>query len=154
MIILFSCTNNINHYDNKFAKEISEKHIGKTKFFISLPKNYSLKETKGPDFIVYYFQSIDSTDTKSFYGGLYFGNQPSLFPPQNDSCVIQNMKSKILHFEKEWTCFVCDNIYAIQTLIENKDDNRWGQYIHAFGSCKSKTDLDKLLLIFETLKVK
>lgn len=64
---------NDNAIDSTFIKSLTEKRVGETEYYISLPPNFSIRETEGPDFSVYYFYLTDTTLKPNFGGGLYFG---------------------------------------------------------------------------------
>src|SRR5687768_15174494 len=88
--------------DSTFVKGLVEKQIGKSDYYISIPKEYSMNETEGPDFSTYYFNLTDTTIKSNFSGGFYFGNHPGKFDPPNDSCKTENIKSKILSDNADW----------------------------------------------------
>jgi len=76
VIVLSACTNPKKASKNQNDKDdLAEKQIGAGNYYISLPKNYTIKETKGPDFSVYYFRLNDTT-RNALSGGIYFGNYP------------------------------------------------------------------------------
>jgi len=140
--------------DNSYINELVEKQIGESNYYISIPKDYTIKATDGPDFSVYYFYPTDTTIVANYSGGFYFGNHPSQFPLDSVSCKTDNSKSKILGENTDWTIYNCNNKYSIQTIIDSKSGEGWNEFIHAFGSSNSKTDLNKLLNIFTTMKKK
>jgi hypothetical protein len=151
-LLFGTCQNRGNKTSDSFLKDLSEKRIGDSKFKISLPRDYSIKEKRGEDFSVYYFNPIDSTNKDSLSGGIYFGNYPSEFKPDNDSCKIEKINSKLLNHSAEWKVYDCNNQFSLQTIVTNDKNEGWDELIHAFGSCKSKEDLIKLLLIYSTMK--
>ncbi len=140
--------------DNSYIKELVERQIGESNYYISIPTDYTIEEIDGPDFSVYYFYPTDTTIVANFSGGFYFGNHPSQFPPDSDSCKTDNSKSKILDENADWTIYNCNDKYAIQTIIDNKSSEGWNERIHAFGRANSTKDLNKLLTIFTTMKKK
>jgi len=140
--------------DDSYVKELVEKQIGESNYYISIPTDYTIKATDGPDFSVYYFYPTDSTMIANFSGGFYFGNHPSQFPSDNDSCKTDNLKSIILDENADWTIYNCNDNYSIQTIIDSKSGEGWNELIHAFGSANSTTDRNKLLSIFTTMKKK
>ncbi|KAF2332012.1 hypothetical protein [Flavobacterium daemonense] len=139
---------------NPYLKELTEKQIGETNYYISIPKKYTIKENRGPDFSVYYFFPIDTTDTASFSGGFYFGNYPSLFEASSDSCKTEKRKSNILNKDTDWTVYNCNGKYSIQSIVESGSNEGWNHYIHAFANANSTADLKKIFLILETMKRK
>lgn len=160
IVLMSSCVNFHNQKydacrtDESFTKSLKEKQIGNSKFYISIPTDYSIKENRGPDFSVFYIAPTDTTIKDDFNCGLYFGNNPSLFPPDNNKCKEETVKSEILNQYIEWTVYVCGQNYSIQTIVENKKNEGWNEQIHAFGHGKSVTDIDKVLKIYSTLKMK
>lgn len=94
--------------DSTFVKGLVETQIGKSDYYISIPKEYSINETEGPDFSTYYFSPTDTTSKANFLGGFYFGNHPGKFDPDNDSCKTENFKSKILNDNADWTIYNCN----------------------------------------------
>jgi hypothetical protein len=135
-----------------FRKSLVEKEISTIGFHIYLPPHYSIKENEGPDFSVFYFASTDSTISNPFSGGLYFGNFPNEFRAANDSCKIEMMKGEALGESRNWRVYNCDGKYAIQTIINNKSSEGWNNNIHVFGHGASPEDLNKILVIYSTLK--
>jgi hypothetical protein len=140
--------------DITFINGLIEKQISDSNYCISIPKNYTIEETEGPDFLVYYFFQTDTTTKPTFYGGLYFGNHPNMFESNNDSCKKETIKSKILDNNADWITYNCNEEYSIQTIIESKSGQDWNEYIHAFGGATSKVELTKVFNIFKTLKKK
>lgn len=151
--------NNSKKSDNSFIsdpyiEELIERQIGESNYYISIPNEYTIKATDGPDFSVYYFYPKDTTIIANFSGGFYFGNHPSQFPPDSDSCKSDSSKSKILDENANWTVYNCNDNYTIQTIVDSKSGEGWNEFIHAFGSANSTTDRNKLLTIFTTMNKK
>lgn len=140
--------------DDLYIKELEERQLGRSIFFISIPPDYTIDVTEGEDFKVYYFSPVDTTVEASFNGGIYFGNHPSGFSKDYDSCKTENSKSKILYQDADWTIYNCNGRYSVQTVIDNYKSQGWDNSIHAFGHAKSKADLIKLMTVFKTLKRK
>jgi len=74
--------------------------------------------------------------------------------PENGRCKEENINSKILDNFSEWTIYICNNKYSIQTIVDSKSGEGWNNRIHAFGNCTSKEDLEEILEIYSTLKRK
>jgi hypothetical protein len=155
-IFLSGCNriNNDHRVSDAFMDSLTENQIGKTSYYISIPNDYDIKEKEGPDFSVFYFSSKDTTKEVAFSGGLYFGNFSSEFPPPNDSCKVETIKSKIFDDNDDWTVFECSGDYSIQTIISNKYSKGWNNEIHAFGHASGRDDLYKLLGVYSTLNKK
>jgi hypothetical protein len=155
-LFLISCT----HTSSKNKKlktkriQLTEQELGKSGYYISLPNDYSIKVTDGPDFSVYYFSPSDTTLKGKLTGGLYFGNNPGDFEAVSDSCKTEILKGKILDNIKEWTVYNCLEDYIIQTIADNKNGEEWNQKVHAFGHTKSKNELKIILDIYSTLRKK
>src|SRR5690348_14914382 len=90
VLILSSCNNDTSkdkrNTGNIGKIKLTEKPIGESGFVISIPFDYSITTSNGPDFSVYYFSPTDTTVKDKLSGGLYFGNFPHEFEPDNDSC--------------------------------------------------------------------
>jgi len=140
--------------DSTFKNKLIERQIGKSAYYISIPENYSIKETEGPDFSVFYFSPTDTTIKTAFSGGLYFGNFPQEFKPENKDCTTESIKGTILNNNKDWTVYNCKEKYFIQTIVDSKSGESWNEKIHAFGHGNSKSDINKILEIYSTLKKK
>ena len=134
--------------------KLLENRIGKSDYYISIPDDYALKLNAGPDFSVYYFSPIDTAIKAPFTGGFYFGNYPHAFEPNNDSCKVQEIKSKFLDSLTNWTAQDCQGNYSVQTIMEFNDPDDRGGKIHAFGSSKTQSGLNTVLEIFGTMKNK
>lgn len=137
---------------NSFKNTLVETQISHTNFYISLPSDYTITSKDGPDFSVYYFSPTDTTIKADFSGGLYFGNFPSEFEKDNDSCITTTLKSKILETNAEWTIYKCNSEYTLQTIIDSKSGEGWNARIHSFGNAKSEEEMYKVLDIYSTLK--
>ena len=137
--------------DNTLTNGLVEQRIGESNFYIALPTGYFLKETKGLDFSVYYIAETDTTASGSFTAGLYFGDFPSEFQPDNDGCTTETLKGEILNASKDWTVYNCKGEYTIQTIVDNESGAEGSKRIHAFGRVSNQTALDKILGIFATL---
>ena len=129
---------------------LKERQIGKSRFYISLPKGYHLKETVGVDFYVYLFQSKDKDNQGAYTGGLYFGGHPNEIEAENKNCQTKSIEGDLLTQTVEWKLFDCKDKFEIQTIIEL--DN-W-EKVHAFGDAKTREDAQKLIQIFSTLREK
>ena len=138
--------------DSLFVSKLTEQQLGKSHYRISIPADYSIKIMEGADFEVYYIEPVDTTIQAMFAAGIYFGNNPSEFKPDNDSCKAENPKSKILGKNAEWKLYNCNGKYFIQTTIDSKSGEFWNEYIHAFGNTSSITELPKLFDIFKTMR--
>jgi hypothetical protein len=150
-LLLFSCKAQTN---DTFKNKLNEKRIGKSNYYISIPSNYKLKLANGIDFSVYYFSPIDTTHEAKFSGGLYFGNFPNEFEPDNDSCKTTTIQSKILDSVADWTVYKCGGKYSLQTIIDSKSGEDWNEKIHAFGGATSEEGIRNVLGIYTTLKKK
>ena len=145
---------NSTQVDSQFKNNLHQRKIDSTDYRISLPVNYIIKESRGPDFTVYYFHSADTADRKSFSGGFYLGNWPSRSAFVNSDCKEEQINSYLLGENKEWTLYRCGNIYKVQIITDSKSGQDWSQFIQAFGMAATRSDLDKLLEIFSTLTTK
>jgi len=137
-----------------FKKHLTENKINGTDLCISLPANYSIHESRGPDFSVYYFSTSDTTDKKHFYGGFYLGNAPGGFEDNKEGCKAEKLNAYLLGDNKEWAVYHCNSQFKIQIITKSKSRYSWATYIHAFGKAPSKTELDNLLEVYSTLRKK
>lgn len=138
--------------DDLYLEELVERQLEKSKFFISIPADYTIEVKDGADFYVCYFYSADTNVEASFNGGIYFGNHPDGFSKDGDSCKTENTKSTILYQNADWKIYNCNEKYSVQTIIENYKTEGWDDLIHAFGHANSKADLIKLMTVFKTIK--
>ena len=135
-----------------FISELTERQLGKSHYWISIPADYFIDVLEGPDFDVYYFLPTDTTAQTLFMAGVYFGNHPSKFNPDNDSCKTEKEQSEIFGENVEWTLYNCNGKYSIQTIVDSKSGEPWNEYIHAFGRANSIAELPKLFDIFRTIR--
>lgn len=150
--LYFSCSrarDNFGDVSQSFLDSLIEKKIGTTNYFISIPKNYEIREEEGPDFSVFYFADSDTLKS-NLSGGLYFGNHPGLFPPQTDSCKSETLQSEILGNNSTWTIYDCQGQYLVQAIVDNKESEGWNNRIHAFGHGRSREDMYKILRMYST----
>lgn len=155
--LIISCNNSTQDSENKEAQEngyinsLIETPLGYGDYKISIPEDYIIEETEGPDFWVYYIYPKDTTDLSSFRAGLYLGGHPSEFSAENDDCSTEKIFGKILEQNKSWTVYRCDGTISIQAIVDGELDQGYQLRIHAFGNCASEEDMDKLLKVFSTL---
>jgi hypothetical protein len=151
-----SCNNRSTKYTSNSEKirkiVLTEKPIGESGYVISIPADYSITTSDGTDFLVYYFSPNDTTAKDKLSGGLYFGNFPSQFEADDESCKTETLKGKILDNNQNWTVHNCKEVFSIQTIAVNEQGGEWNQRVHAFGQAKSKDELQTILDIFSTLK--
>lgn len=140
--------------DSLFVSGLTEYQIGDSRYMISLPADYYIEMSEGPDFDVYYIQPVDTTTFGPFYIGLYFGNHPALLPPRSDTCRIERRASLLLNINAEWEIYRYNDIYFAQTMIKIKDDESWDEMIHAWSRATSEVNLHRLLDVFHTMKIK
>jgi hypothetical protein len=149
---VLSCTNNNKEKSNDpFISSLSESSLGNTGYKVSIPKDYTIRQKGGEDFMVYYITTNDSTIKAAFSAGMYFGDAPTEFSTPADSCNISTSNYKILGKDQSWKQYNCsDSLFFVQTIIDNK--NKQGSKIHAFGRGTSRENLKKVMDIFSTMK--
>ncbi|QQR55565.1 hypothetical protein IPG41_03355 [Candidatus Peregrinibacteria bacterium] len=157
-LIQTSCNNNTTQDSGNTDKvskvSLIEKPIGESGYVLSIPADYSITTSDGPDFSVYYFSSTDTTIKNKLSGGLYFGNHPSEFEADNANCKTETLTGKILDNMQAWTVYNCQSDFSIQTIVDNNKGEGWNQKVHAFGHAKSNDDLQTILEIYSTLRKK
>lgn len=135
-----------------YMKCLIKKRVGDSKFHISLPNNYIVKVSRGPDFDVYYFGPADTTDKTHFHGGFYLGNAGALFTmDEADSCKTSEVEGVLLSEKMNWEFNDCKSKFFIQGIVNIKNAKHFPRQIHAFGSAKSKDEAKNLLTVFSTL---
>ncbi|MDR2905912.1 MAG: hypothetical protein LBU73_08160 [Helicobacteraceae bacterium] len=138
--------------DTSFVSGLTERRLGDSPYLISIPADYAIEVLQASDFVVYYIKPTDAAKEAPFAIGIYFGNHPNPFPPQNESCREEQHKTLFLETNAKWTIYNCGEKRFIQTLIDNKDAEHWNEFIHAFGHANSETDASKLYGIFQTMR--
>jgi hypothetical protein len=136
---------------NAFKERLVRKQIGTTKYYISVPATYSIKEVAGPDFSMYYYFPTDTTVEAGFTGGMYFGNFPSMFSQRDTNCQTETAKSTILGDTASWVVYNCNGAYDAQVIIASNSDEEWNTKIHAFGHATSRVEMTNVFDIFSTL---
>jgi hypothetical protein len=136
--------------NDSFLSGLVKQHISTSGFSISLPADYKIRQKEGPDFTVYYFAPADSTLKAAFTGGMYLGNFPSEFGPENDSCKSSTIKAILLGKERDWKSFSCDSSFFAQTIVDNKDGD--ATKVHVFGRGTTAENLNRMIRIFSTLR--
>jgi hypothetical protein len=148
LILSYSCHSKI---DREYVKSLHPTPIPHSQFEISIPGNYSLVESQGPDFNVYYLQPTDTADKKLFSAGIYLGNNPSAFGKSKTGCKQEKRKAEVLETENEWTVYDCNGQYFVETIVENKYHQGGDDFIHVFGNATLEKDIDHILAICSTL---
>jgi hypothetical protein len=151
-LLTFSILSSLNATSQANDKNLVEFRAGNSDYYISLPKNYTLKQNQGPDFSVFYFMPEDTNAQAKYAGGFYLGDYPNRFGPESDSCMTTTMGTTLLDSAATWTVYECRGFFTLQTVIETGPNGGWGSKVHAFGSAASKADMDKVLAIYATLK--
>jgi len=151
--LLASCKNSNSNSDNVtkgFLDSLTEKQI--LNYKISIPSDYSIKESEGADFTVFHLAPTDTTIKHKFSGGIYFGNYPNKFSSPSGTCKNEIIKGDILDGYAYWAVYNCDGDFSVQTITASKSGQGWNNQIHAFGRGKSKSEIFKILKIYSTLK--
>ena len=153
-----SCNNNAsqnkNTTDTLGRVKLFEKSIGESGFVVSVPAEYSITTSNGPDFSVYYISPIDTAIKGQLTCGLYFGNFPHEFEADNDSCKVETLKGQMLDSMQTWKVYNCHGDFSVQTITAGQKGEGWNFKVHAFGHAKRREDLKTILEIFSTLKKK
>jgi len=125
-----------------------EKQIANSRFYISLPGGYSVKENPGPDFTVYYFlPNTEGADCGK--AGFYIGGHPGKFYEGADYSFFQLGHHQLLGIVSEWKISRGkDGSLCSETIIQREQFEK----IHAFVSTGNMEDLDKWITIFGTLR--
>ena len=145
---------NIVHAETKLIRQ----RLTDTDFYISIPPDFNMNRVEGSDFVIYYFNPVDTVSTDTFSFGLYFGNYPSNFKQIVQNCNKEAFDAFFLTKVCKWDIYNCNDNYLIQTIIENENINvdkefiimRSDEKIHAFGNSKKKEDINFILEIFST----
>ena len=154
LFVTFSCRNQSDEINPMYLKSLVKTQVEHSNLMISIPPDYKIIERQGPDFSVYYIYPSDTTLKTKFTAGLYLGNNPSNFPAKKANCKEETIKGKVFNIDQNWMMYNCEEVYSIQTMIENKYSEGWNDKIHAFGNANSKSDITKILAIFSTLTKK
>ena len=143
-----------NELDNLVEKQIlTGEYAIDYECTISIPSDYTINEWGGEDFVVYYITPVDTAQS-TFTGGIYFGNYPTPFEyDKDDSCKKTTREDKIAGENITWTIYHCGAKYSIQALVKSKSKESWCKNIHLFGTATSKSELEKLFLVFKTFTV-
>ena len=154
LLILCFINNGITQDLTAFKKSLNEIRIGKTDYYISLPKGYVIKESSEYGFkTVFYFQPPDSARNPLLTGGIYIGTSPKIIPPMKDTCLVIRREEMILKQSVHWIIYECEDTRLLQSIFnENTGDE--SSKINPFVTVKKKIDIEKILFIFSTLKKK
>lgn len=137
--------------DREYIKSLHPTPVPHSLFELSIPDNYSIEETQGPDFNVYYLQPSDTNNKKLFTAGIYLGNNPSKFRKMKTGCKMEKRVSKVLESKNEWTVYDCSGQFFLETIVENKYSQGGDDFIHLFGNATKESDVANLIAIFSTL---
>jgi hypothetical protein len=155
VLILNSCATGKNISINNIGNiNLLENKIGNTDYFISLPENYYIKTFMGPDFYVYYINTKNTELDEITYGGIYFGNHPSLYGDDKEENLIfiENIYCKIFNKDRKWKVYNNENNYIAEIIIRNNGGKRWENYLHILANGKTKDELYKIIYLFSTLQ--
>lgn len=144
---IFSCTGT----NKEYIKTLRPTKLENTDLSISIPENYKIEKNQGPDFDMFYFYPVDTTDKSSLTGGIYYGFNPSSFSQTDNIVDTKDVSRTIFGKKAEWTVFEYPDYFFIQTITDYESADGTEMRIHAFGSCQTEDDMDKLFMIFETL---
>jgi hypothetical protein len=142
----------INVRDTLANEDLKEVRLGDSNYYLSIPQTYIVQVSKGPDFDVYSFSSDKKAGEPTFSGNIYLGNWPSLINPLKANCKTERLTGKIMGKECNWTLNNCSEQYLLQTIVSNKFNEGWDMKIHMFARATSRSDVDKLVAIYSTLR--
>lgn len=137
--------------DRSYVKTLHPTPVPHSQLVISIPDNYSIVESEGPDFNVYYLQPTDTTNKMLFSAGIYLGNNPSSFGKTKSGCKQEKRKSEVLETKNEWTVYNCSGQFFLETIVENKYHQGGDDFVHVFGNATNEADADHIVAIFTTL---
>ena len=150
----FSSCKNIPSTDNKvsqgFLDSLTERQVGETRYWISIPTYFELTAFEESDFSGFYFADEDTT----ILGGMYVGNPSRYFSPNYDSCKSKGIDSEILGTISKWTIHECRGAYSVQAIVDGKEGEERGKQLHFIGHGKSEGEIYKILKIYSTLRKK
>lgn len=152
LMLLYACsyTNNLKtNWDHWVESPIGDSH-----YFVSLPANYVIKETKDNYYAIYFFNSKDTNQIAPFYGGFYFSAYSASLIPNNLNREESKITNTFLDQKTEWTIYHFKEEYEIQTIVDNKDKESLLKKIHVFGYVSSLSYLPQLIHVFSTVKYK
>ena len=132
--------------------QLVAQQLGKSDFWISLPPDYRLKTTDGPDFLVYYFAPADTTGRTSFTGGLYLGGHPQGADSAGPGCQQRQAPVVVLGHPASFVVRRCATGYTVNAVFASQSGQPWNPLINAFGEAKSAAELRQLLAVFATLR--
>lgn len=119
--------------------------IGKTKFFLTLPKSFKLIKKQGMDYHAFELLS----ETSAINGDIYIGN----FPPQivaDPNCESEYINDTILNQKTTWLIDKCEGGYYGRVRIGLEEIEK----MQFFVKTNSKRDLQVFISIIESLKLK
>ena len=148
--LLTACNNSHKEY----LSGLKETKLDNTNFRISIPTDYVLEKSEGPDFDNYYFYPADTPNEIPFYGGIYIGFATSRFPKRSGEGKIKELKSPLFENTIKWTLYEYNDGYFVQAIIDHETKDGLDIMIHVFGSADSEDNLKKLLWIFGSLNEK
>ena len=154
---LISCNTNKIDIENFSGIELNDNNIGKTNYYILLPKGWYVSEDVGPDFIVYYICSeVDDSEEEITFGGLYFGNHPSKFTEDYGKQYSSDnyVYSKILGKYKKWEIFKIDDYYFTEVIMRNPGSGLWNRKVHIWANGNTQEELQKMIYIYSLIKKK
>lgn len=158
-LFLLNCDENGNFktnqslIDDTYSQTLVEQPMGGSDLYISIPTDYTINATEDVDFSVYYIVPSDTSKKADFYAGVYLGNHPTRIE-QEDSCTINEVKSKFLGKNEKWRIEECNESYWVQTITNYKQHKGWDRRLHVFGRANSEFSKNKLFTIFSTIKKK
>ncbi len=147
-MFFYSCTSKV---DREYIKTLHSTPIPHSQFEISIPAQYSIVESPGPDFTVYYLMPADTANKKLFSAGIYLGNNPSTFGKTKTGCGKEKRKAEILGSKCDWTVYNCDGQYFLETVVENKYHQGGDDFVHVFGNATNASDVGHIVAILTTL---
>lgn len=152
LMLLYACsyTDNLKtNWDHWVETPIGDSH-----YFVSLPANYVIKETKDKYYAVYFFNSKDTSQIAPFYGGFHFSLYSSSLFPNDSNWIKSKITNTFLGRKTEWIIYHFNEEYEIQTIVENEDKETLFKNIHIFGYASSLSNLSQLIHVFSTIKYK
>lgn len=152
-ISFFSCGSGNNNAANTVlpGQKISKSLSSNSTYKISVWNNYSIEESIGPDFTVYYIVPGDTSKILFGTGGLYFGGHPQKIAPNEKKKLLKDslLDGNLLGKKITWTIFDYGNTLSAETIVELGDYDK----ISAFAHGHSYSDIDSLISVLESLKL-
>lgn len=116
-------------------------------FTIDLLPGYKIAKQTGPDFVVYYFQATDTSQSDN-EGGIYFGSHPDTASPRTQAFTKREFRDVFMGDTADWREFTTATYVQREVYVETGPNEK----VHSWCYSNDSLMLEKLYAMIKSIR--